>query len=108
MKYAVIDLGGKQFMVEEGTKFYMEHKDAPEARVLFYRDGDQISIGQPALPNVTVKLSKEKDYTVKTDIIRFKAKSRYRRRKGHKQPMNIISVDKITVKAEKASTKEAK
>jgi large subunit ribosomal protein L21 len=101
MKYAVIDLGGKQFMVEEGTKFHMEYKDAPEAKVLFYRDGDQFMIGQPALSDVVVTLKKESDYTVKTEITRFKSKSRYRRLKGHKQPMSIISVEKIVVKGDK-------
>ncbi len=101
MKYAVIDLGGKQFMVEEGTKFHMEYKDAPEAKVLFYRDGDEFIVGQPEVAGVTVKLSKERDYNEKTEILRFKSKSRYRRAKGHKQPMSVIVVEKITVKAKK-------
>jgi len=100
MKYAVIDLGGKQFMVEEGTKFHMEFKDALEPRVLFYRDGESIFVGQPEVSGVSVKLSKEKDYTQKTDILRFKSKSRYRRAKGHKQPMSVLVVAKISLKEE--------
>ena len=108
MKYAVINLGGKQFMVEEGTKFHMEYKDIPEAEVLFYRDESQFMIGQPVLSEVTVKLGKDRDYTKKTNITRFKSKSRYRRLKGHKQPMSVISVEKITVKSTQKAEKSDK
>lgn len=101
MNYAIIDLGGKQFIVTEGTQFHIEHqKDSPVPEVLFYKDENQMLVGQPVIEGVTVKLSKARDYTKKTNILRFKSKSRYRRRQGHKQPWSVMQVDSIEVAKE--------
>ncbi|MBD3366225.1 50S ribosomal protein L21 [candidate division WWE3 bacterium] len=109
MKYAIIAVGGKQFIVEEGLEFRLERQDNPKAEVLYYKDGRTTQIGAPILENVEVKLSKVEDYTKKTDIFRFKSKSRYRRRKGHKQPMSVLKVDSIKYTADsKAASKSAK
>lgn len=105
MNYAIIDLGGKQFVVTEGTQFNIERQeDNPKAEVVFYKDEKQTLIGQPVLENVEVKLSKARDYTEKTDIFRFKSKSRYRRRQGHKQPWSVVRVDSIKVSNSKTSS----
>ena len=106
MKYAVIDLGGKQFVVEEGTKFSLEYKEDPEAKVLFLRDGDLVLIGNPVVANANVTLANEGNFIKKTTIHRFKAKSRYRRTKGHKQPMSSLCVKKISYKSAKQEGKQ--
>jgi large subunit ribosomal protein L21 len=109
MKYAIIALGGKQFIVEEGLEIKLERQDKPKTEVLFYKDDKKTLIGSPVLKDVSVKLSKVKDYTEKTDILRFKSKSRYTRRQGHKQPMSALKVDSISLKKKsKKSSKEDK
>lgn len=110
MKYAIIALGGKQFIVEEGLDIRLERQGNPEAQVLFYKDEKDTLVGTPVLKDIKVELSKVKDYEEKTDILRFKSKSRYRRRKGHKQPMSILRVESIAAKTSKgeASKGEAK
>lgn len=108
MKYAVIDLDGKQFIVQEGTKFSLEYKEIPEAKVLFLRDEDLVLIGSPIVENADVKLTNEGDFIKKTVVHRFKAKSRYRRTKGHKQPMSSLSVKKISYKSAKSDNKKEK
>ncbi len=106
MKYAVIALGGKQFIVEEGSQVHVDHQVNPEAKVLLYRDGKSLKIGTPYVENVVVKLSLVRDYKIKTRIARFKSKSRYRRVKGHKQPMSVVPVDKLGLKRAKRAQKE--
>ena len=106
MKYAIIALGGRQFIVEEGLEIDLERQDNPEADVLFYKDDKTTLVGNPILKDIKVKLSKVRDYKEKTDILRFKSKSRHTRRKGHKQPMSILKVDSITYKKGKKSSKE--
>jgi large subunit ribosomal protein L21 len=95
MKYAVIDLGGKQFMVEEGMTFETERLTSPIPEVVFYNNDGEISVGDPLVEGVSVNLVKERDFTVKTDIGRFKSKSRSSRKKGHKQPMSVFKVTSI-------------
>ncbi len=106
MKYAVIALGGKQFIVEEGSQVHVDHQVSPEAKVLLYRDGKSLKIGAPYVEDVTLKLSVVRDYKVKTRVARFKSKSRYRRVRGHKQPMSVVSVDKLSLKRAKRAQKE--
>ncbi len=106
MKYAIIALGGRQFIVEEGLEIRLERQDEPKAEVLFYKDEKTTLIGKPVIEEIKVELSKVKDYKVKTDILRFKSKSRYRRRQGHKQPMSVLRVDSIS-KVGKANSKKS-
>jgi len=101
MKYAVIALGGRQFIIEEGIEISLENQEDPNPEVLFYKDGKTTLVGTPVLKNVSVALEKVRDYKEKTDIFRFKSKSRHRRRKGHKQPMSVLKVKSI----KKGSTK---
>jgi len=95
MKYAIIALGGRQFIIEEGIEISLESQESPKPEVLFYKDGKTTLVGVPVLKNVSVNLEKVRDYKEKTDIFRFKSKSRYRRRKGHKQPMCALKVNSI-------------
>ena len=55
-KYAVIKLGGKQFMVEEGTQFRVERQKALNPEVLLFSDGKKILVGEPVLSEITVKM----------------------------------------------------
>ena len=82
-------------MVEEGLKLRLERQDDPKPEVLFYKDDKSVLIGTPTLANVSVELTKINDYKEKTNIFRFKSKSRHRRRKGHKQPMSVLKVVSI-------------
>lgn len=108
MKYAIIALGGRQFIVEEGLEIKLERQNELRAEVLFYKDGKRTLVGKPLVEGVEVKLGKVKDFTVKTDILRFKSKSRYRRRQGHKQPMSLLKVESIKFSNSKAPKKVTK
>lgn len=104
-KYAVIQFGGKQFKVTEGQKFDLEAQDDLKCDVLLYSDGKKVIIGEPDVKEVTVKLKKIEDKNdKKIRIGRYKSKSRYRRIKGHRQPISVIEVVSIS---EGSSVKES-
>ncbi len=102
MKYAIIRLGGKQLKVAENDTFEIECQENPiNVEVLAYVDNETSIVGSPVLTNVTVELSIVKDIRdEKVRVARFKAKSRYKKLKGHKQPLSVIKVEKISFTGE--------
>lgn len=105
MKYAIIGLGGKQFKITEGSTIKLEHQDDVKPSVLVYNnDADEIFIGEPFLDNVIVEATiVENKLDKKVTVARFKSKSRYRKKKGHRQPVSMVKIDKIYIKGEAIS-----
>jgi large subunit ribosomal protein L21 len=99
--YAIIKTGGKQYCVEEGKKITVEKLDAKVGdevsfdEVLFV-SGDEAKVGQPTVAGakVTAKVL-EQGKGDKIRIFKYKAKSNYRRRQGHRQPYTMVEVVKI-------------
>lgn len=99
--YAIIKTGGKQYCVEEGKKISVEKLDAEVgAEVVFDQvllvAGDELRVGQPTVAGakVTAKVL-EQGKGAKIRIFKYKAKSNYRRRQGHRQPFTKVEVTKI-------------
>ena len=99
--YAIIKTGGKQYVVEEGKVISIEKLDVEEgAEVTSYEvllvSGDDVKIGQPnvAGAKVTGKVL-EQGKERKIRIFKYKAKSNYRRRQGHRQPFTKVTIEKI-------------
>ena len=100
--YAIIETGGKQYRVQEGDNIFVEKLDADvDSNVVFdqvlavVNDGD-VKVGAPVVEGakVTAKVlaqGKEK----KILVFKYKAKSNYRRRQGHRQPFTKVSIEKI-------------
>ena len=100
--YAIIKTGGKQYRVQEGDNIFVEKLDADvDSNVVFdqvlavVNDGD-VKLGAPVVEGakVTAKVlaqGKEK----KIRVFKYKAKSNYRRRQGHRQPFTKVSIEKI-------------
>jgi len=95
MKYAVVRIGNRQFRVKEGQQLTVDRFDGQVDEVLLFVDGEDVRIGQPLVKNVKVKTKIVDEGYVKTEIRRFKAKSRYRRKKGHKQPVTTVKIESI-------------
>lgn len=102
MKYAVVKIQGKQHLVTAGQKLIVDRlpgkaKDKVEFKeVLLTIDGDKVKVGQPLVKgsSVTVEIIAQ----VKGEKIRvskFKAKSRYRRVRGHRQLETELKIVKI-------------
>ena len=100
--YAVIQTGGKQYRVSEGDVLNVE-KLAVEAgeNVVFDKvltvvnDGD-VMIGKPVVEGakVTAKVV-EHGKAKKIFVFKYKAKSNYRKRQGHRQPFTKVEISKI-------------
>lgn len=102
MKIAVIKTGGKQYKVFEGQVLNVEKIDKKAGtsvtfdKVLLYSDAKTMEIGHPFLKDVKVSakvLEQKKDK--KITVIKFKSKTRYRRKKGHRQFITKIKIEKI-------------
>jgi|SRR5581483_1831433 len=104
MKKAVIQTGGKQYLVTEGEELEVEMLDADKGATfdaLLLIDDDNTSIGKPTIDGVQVKIS-VLDPEVKQDkviAIRYKAKKRVHKRRGHRQKLTRIKVNSISSSA---------
>ena len=109
-KYAVIKFASKQFLVREGDVIELERQEKPlKIEVLFYSDGEKNVIGDPEVKGVSVKaVVLEEKIGKKVRVARFKKKSRYERVRGHRQPMSVVKIEKISTgsKDEEATDKK--
>lgn len=99
--YAIIKTGGKQYVVEEGKVISIEKLDVEEGAEVTFDEvllvsGDDVKIGQPnvAGAKVTGKVL-EQGKERKIRIFKYKAKSNYRRRQGHRQPFTKVKIEKV-------------
>jgi large subunit ribosomal protein L21 len=91
--YAVIETGGKQYRVEEGTLLDHERIDGVEVgspvefdRVLLVVDEEGARVGAPYLEGARVKGEvREQGLQDKIIVFKYKSKKGYRRKKGHRQ-----------------------
>ena len=100
--YAIIKTGGKQYRVQEGDKIFVEKlTNDVDSEVVFdqvlavVNDGD-VKVGSPVVEgaNVTGKVL-EQGKAKKILVFKYKAKSDYRRRQGHRQPFTKVVIEKI-------------
>ncbi len=99
--YAIIKTGGKQYCVEEGKVITIEKLDVEAGAEVAFDEvllvsGDSVKIGQPIVAGakVTGKVL-EQGKGAKIRIFKYKAKSNYRRRQGHRQPFTKVQIEKI-------------
>ena len=103
MKFAVIETGGKQYKVAEGDMFTVEKIKDVEAgktvtfdKVLLVDDGKTTKVGTPYIEGASIEVKLEaQGKGKKLHIQKFKAKSRYKKRIGHRQEFSKVSVKKI-------------
>ena len=100
--YAIIETGGKQYRVSEGDVLVIEKLDAGEGeavefnRVLTVVNDGQVTIGKPVVDGakVTGKVMAH-GKAKKILVFKYKAKSNYRKRQGHRQPFTKVVIEKI-------------
>lgn len=101
MTFAVIKTGGKQYKVVEGDVLVIEKLKAQKeeevefSEVLLVVNGE-IKIGKPFLlaAKVTAKVLEE-GKSKKKMVFRYKSKTRYKKKKGHRQPYTKVQITKI-------------
>jgi large subunit ribosomal protein L21 len=99
--FAIIATGGKQYRVSPGDKLKVEK--LPEAgenisfgEVLLRSVGGNVEVGAPHVADVTVQAKLLRNDKEKTKIVfRFHSKTRYRKKKGHRQEFSEVEILKI-------------
>ena len=100
--YAIIETGGKQYRVQEGDKIVVEKLAVEEGqevafeRVLTVVKDGEVLVGAPVVAGAKV-VSKVVEHGKGNKILdfKYKAKSNYRRRQGHRQPFTQVVIEKI-------------
>jgi large subunit ribosomal protein L21 len=105
MKYAIINVLGKQQRVQEGDQLVVDRiaeadfsKDKLVIdKVLLLRTDSEVKIGTPYVAGATVTLKHLNDQRgEKIEVRQFRAKSRYRRHLGHRQEQTVLEVAEIS------------
>ncbi|MFO0887345.1 MAG: 50S ribosomal protein L21 [Candidatus Saccharimonadales bacterium] len=103
MKKAVIATGGKQYLVAEGETIEVERiKDAKDKLTfvpLLVIDGEKVLVGAPEVEGAKVNVKVVEELKAdKVTSIRYKAKKRVKKVRGHRQIKTCISIEKISIK----------
>jgi len=108
--YAVIRSGGKQYKVEPSQLLDVELLPADVGAVvelsdvLLVADGDDVTVGQPLVAGARVVAEVvEHGRGPKIIVFKYKNKTRYRRRTGHRQSYTRLAIRQILVGAEPAA-----
>lgn len=101
---AIIVTGGKQYKVAEGDVVYIEklNQEAGDTvkfdQVLAILDGDKATFGTPVVEGAKVEATVDKNGKGKKIVVfKYKPKSGYKRKQGHRQPYTKVTVNKIVV-----------
>lgn len=113
--YAIVEIAGQQFKVEKDQKVFVHRLSSEEGdsvefdNVLLLGDGDNITLGAPAIDGALVG-AKVLRHLKGDKVIVFKKKRRkgYRVKNGHRQSLSEISIESIVASgAKKKATKKA-
>ena len=116
--YAIVEIAGQQFKVEEGQKIYVHRLDAAEGdnvefeKVLLTDNEGAVTIGGPLVPNTVIE-GKVLAHVRGDKVIIFKKKRRkgYQKRTGHRQDftqVEILSIGPAGEPRKKAAPKAEK
>lgn len=103
VKYAVVKIGGSQFKVAVGDELNVEKLEAEKGKtvefdeVLLLVADEKVKIGRPLVKGAKVKakiLDQVKGKKIR--VATYKAKSRYRRVKGHRKLLTKIRIESIS------------
>ncbi|MFA6177566.1 MAG: 50S ribosomal protein L21 [Candidatus Paceibacterota bacterium] len=107
MEFAVIQTGGKQYKVSKGTLVSIEkikttgveYKKGDKLvfdKVLLVDDGKDTTIGTPYIKSAKVDAEiVEIGRARKILVVKYKQKSRYLKRNGHRQPFFKVKITSI-------------
>ena len=102
MPYAVIEVAGKQFHVEENMSIQVPRLDREEGEeirlegILLYSDGENVTTGTPLVENVDVR-AKVTGHGKGAKITVFKMKRRktYRKKVGMRPLFTVLEITRV-------------
>jgi len=103
--YAIVEIAGQQFKVEEGKKIFVHRLEAEEGanvefdKVLLIDDNGKITIGEPVITDFVVDGHVlEHMRADKVIVFKKKRKKGYRIKNGHRQNMSHVEIVSIAPK----------
>ncbi|MEC8689100.1 MAG: 50S ribosomal protein L21 [Candidatus Neomarinimicrobiota bacterium] len=111
--FAIINIAGKQFRVQEGDQIKVPQlsteagKSLVFDKVLLTNEGGKVELGSPLVSNASVSATVV-DHGRDRKIRIFKKKRRkgYKRKNGHRQGFSLVKIDSISTSgAKKTSNK---
>lgn len=105
MEVAVVRTGGKQYVVSKGDVVLIEKLPGDLKKgdtvvfseVLLVDNGSDTTIGAPVIKGAEVKGTiVEAGKLKKIEVVKYKPKSRYYKRRGHRQPFLKVKIDSIS------------
>lgn len=105
MKYAIVEISGKQFWVETG-RYYDFHRIPTKLgkkitlnRILLLKENDEVSLGKPYLEDVIIQGKILEHFRGKKTIIyKMRSKKKTRRKQGHRQELTRVLIERINKK----------
>ena len=112
--YAVVQTGGKQYRVQPGDTIRVESLPGDEGDtidlndVLMVSEDGKVTLGEPTVPGakVTTEVTR-KGKDKKIIVFKYKSKTRYRRKNGHRQLFTDLKVIDISVATKQTRQREA-
>ncbi len=102
MSFAVIQTGGKQYLVSKGDKIQVEKLEGEAGGKLTFNEvlatisEKEYKLGKPTLEGATVEATIIKQGRgKKIHVLKYKSKSKYRKKIGHRQAFTEIEITKI-------------
>ena len=104
MKYAIVEISGRQFWIESG-KFYDFNRIPTELgkqitlnRILLLNDDGNVLIGQPYLESVKIKGKILEHFRGKKTIVyKMRPKKKTRKKQGHRQELTRVLIEDISI-----------
>jgi large subunit ribosomal protein L21 len=107
MDYAVFKTGGKQYRVKPGDTLDVEKLSlsvdsvAEFGEVLAISDGGEVTFGSPFINGAKVLAQVQSHYKDKKLIVfKYKRKTRYRRKKSHRQTYTRVLIQDVMIEGE--------
>jgi len=102
--YAIVDIAGQQFKVEQGQEVFVHRLDGKEGdqmefdKILLVDNDGKVKVGKPVVKGAKVS-AKIVSHLRGDKVIVFKKKRRkgYQKSNGHRQDLSKVLIEKITV-----------
>jgi large subunit ribosomal protein L21 len=100
--YAIVETAGKQFRVSPGQTLKVDRLELAEGatveldRVLAIGNDNKLTVGKPTVEGARVMATvKGEGQDKKVVVFKYKAKTRYTRKQGHRQLYTELTIDSI-------------
>ena len=100
--YAVIQSGGHQYKVKQGDQIRVDFINGKEGDAVTFDKvmllaGDKTTVGAPLVAGAKVAgVIKEQTRDPKIIVFKFRRRKNSKRTRGHKQPITVVEIGKIT------------